>query len=855
LARVDGHDDIDDVDLRYEAFCLADPLFFDEQRANSAPADAFTGQVRAPQGWVVNERGIWRSLHPEGHILPLQGWKIHVSATLSNADRVLSTTAAYCGSNRLAFKHLRGRTTLLARNSKYAPREGSGKLLTIYPVDEAQFATTLAKLSALLEGEPGPYILSDLRYGDGPLYVRYGGFAERWAEVDGTRVHAVLRPDGHLVPDERKPTFVLPDWVKLPECLAPHLAARKSGDPSAFPYRVTSPLHFSNGGGVYRAIRQSDDGEVVLKEARPHAGLDRDGRDAVARLHHEHAALDRLLGIPGIPRVYRRFTVWEHHFLELEPMPGIPLGSWVARHYPLTRSATTPELLADYTTRALAVLDAVTATLDAVHRRGVVFGDLHPQNILIEETENGDRVSLIDFEMASEADEPTRPGLGAPGFRSVDGTTGIALDDHALAVLRLWLFLPVAPMLELAPGKLQSLMDQTRRRFPLPDNHYAGLVASAESPPTELDRTDPDWLMVRKSIAGAILASATPQRTDRLFPGDIETFRLGGACFGYGAAGILYALHVAGEGRYPEHERWLLNSVRGTAPSRPGFLDGAHGIAFVLDAFGHETAADELLAASTTMTAQTTAHGLASGLAGIALTHLYLGVRRRDRDMVADAVTIAERLLHGLEHAEGPGPVGRAGLHDGWSGPALLFLRLYQVTGDVEWLNHADRALRRDLDECVITDDGSLQVRDGTRTLPYAGVGSAGIALVAARLAKAGGGFPSLERVPALLDSCRAEFCVHPGLFYGRAGLMSALAAHGRRDAVTMHLSRFAWNAVPFAGGIAFPGNQLLRLSMDVVTGGAGVLLALAALFDGHGAVLPFLGEGRPHDLRPPAGG
>ena len=46
---------------------------------------------------------------------------------------------------------------------------------------------------------------------------------------------------------------------------------------------------------------------------------------------------------------------------------------------------------------------------------------------------------------------------------------------------------------------------------------------------------------------------------------------------------------------------------------------------------------------------------------------------------------------------------------------------------------------------------------------------------------------------------------------------------------------------MPFRGGLAFPGNQLLRLSMDVKTGGAGVLLALAALLDGKEA-LPFLG-------------
>ena len=45
--------------------------------------------------------------------------------------------------------------------------------------------------------------------------------------------------------------------------------------------------------------------------------------------------------------------------------------------------------------------------------------------------------------------------------------------------------------------------------------------------------------------------------------------------------------------------------------------------------------------------------------------------------------------------------------------------------------------------------------------------------------------------------------------------------------------------------GLAFPGEQLLRLSMDVTTGSAGVLLALAAALDGHGTALPFLEPSR----------
>ena len=86
-----------------------------------------------------------------------------------------------------------------------------------------------------------------------------------------------------------------------------------------------------------------------------------------------------------------------------------------------------------------------------IHRHGIVFGDLHGKNILVDEQ---DRVSLIDFELAVEAGSGDRPGLGAPGFRAPADRHGFEIDEHALAALRLWLFLPLVMLLELAPAVL-----------------------------------------------------------------------------------------------------------------------------------------------------------------------------------------------------------------------------------------------------------------------------------------------------------------------------------------------------------------------------------------------------------------
>ncbi|MDS0132724.1 MULTISPECIES: class III lanthionine synthetase LanKC [unclassified Amycolatopsis] len=845
------------MDLRYEAFCFADPLFYDEQQENGAPAENFTTMFRVPDtGWVTTDRGVWRTVRPAGHVLPAQGWQIHVSAGLDNAGRLLAHVYESCIEHAVAYKHLRSLLTLLARNSKYAPGDGGVELATIYPVDHNELERVLTDLSPRLEAEHGPGIPSGLRYGDGPLYVRYGGFADQWVEHSGNRVPAVRKPDGRLVPEKREPTFSVPDWVKLPPCLRNSLPTGQGGAAARFPYRMVKPLHVSNGGGTYLADPKTGGDQFVLKEARSHGGLDEARIDAVERLQREHEMLGRLAGIPGVPQIVEQFAVSERHYLTTEYLPGISLASWLTRNYPLTRSNTTTADLAAYAGRALDIIARVEKTIAEVHARGIVVGELHPSNILIDEDDH-DRISLTDFGSSFDAEVDDRPAPGTPGFRAPADRTGFEVDEHALAALRLWLFLPLLPLAELAPVKLRRIADFVEHRFALPEGYADAAVAvlaprdvSAEPAPvhTELDHDKPDWPLVRKQITEAILASATPSRQDRLFPGDVEQFTVGGVCFGVGAAGVLHALDVAGAGRFPEHERWLIDAVRREPPTRPGFYDGSSGIAYVLENFGYHDQASKLLASSARLVEQTSDHSLESGLAGIGLTMLHFATVRQDNEYGRQALATAVRLAEALETAAPPGHSARAGLLSGWAGPALLFIRLFERTGEPAWLSFADQALCRDLEECIEADDGSLQVRDGVaRTLPHIGVGSAGILLVTEQLARHRPDAEAGDSLPALREACLGEFVLHPGLLNGRCGLAVALAASadaeqpGRAEAIDRQLAWLGWYAVPYKGGLAFPGNRLLRLSMDVKTGGAGILLSLASLFDGK-EVLPFLG-------------
>ncbi len=66
---------------------------------------------------------------------------------------------------------------------------------------------------------------------------------------------------------------------------------------------------------------------------------------------------------------------------------------------------------------------------------------------------------------------------------------------------------------------------------------------------------------------------------------------------------------------------------------------------------------------------------------------------------------------------------------------------------------------------------------------------------------------------------------------------------------------RATWHAMSYRGHLAFPGEQMMRLSMDLSTGTAGCLLAVASVHGDRPTGLPFLppprGECAAHEPAP----
>ncbi|MFH8933667.1 class III lanthionine synthetase LanKC [Streptomyces griseosporeus] len=853
------------MDKRYEVYALADRHFYDTPDRTAGAAEAAAPLLEAarravPEGWEAARTGNWLTLTPLGadgrpQPGPAQGWKVHSSATPANAERIAAIVWDYCVPRRIPFKFVPAAHLVHLRNAKYATRDTSGKFVTLYPDGEEQLHTVLHELGELLAGFEGPYILTDLRWGDGPLHVRYGAFARAYVvDERGALVSAVRDGEGRLVPDRRTPSFQVPEWVTLPEFLQPHLAARNTTTVGELPYRIDKALHFSNGGGVYAGTDTRTGRKVVLKEGRPHAGLAADGADAVTRLERERQALERLSGTGVVPEVRDWFTLGDHRFLVTDFVEGKPLNAFFAERHPLLTPDPDPAEVAAYTRWAVRIHRAVEQAVEQVHARGIVFNDLHVFNIMVAPDEES--VVLLDFEAAAPAEERGRQVVAHPGFFAPPDRRGTDVDRYALACLRLALFLPVTTLFVVDRGKAAHLAEVIAGQFPdLPEGFLAEAVAeitrSVGNEPSGIrpgaaPLVDPaDWPYSRDSMVKAILASATPERDDRLFPGDIAQFSDGGGLgLAHGAAGVLYALAAADGIRYEEGERWLLAHTDPAPPGTPlGLYDGLAGVAHVLDLLGHRQRALDLVEGILTERWQNLPSDLHGGLAGLGLVLAHLADTTGESALGRRADEAARILLGRL--AEPAAPKRRAGLLRGASGPALFLLRQYERTGDRMLLDGAAVALRRDLERCVVRPGGSLEVDEGWRTLPYLGDGSAGVGMVLDDfLALSGdrdGGWA--EARAGILTAASARFYAQPGLFQGRAGLILHLHRTGDPDGrLAGQIAGLGWYAMAYQGQLAFPGHQMMRLSMDLATGTAGCLLALTAALDGPDAAhLPFL--------------
>lgn len=361
-------------------------------------------------GWTLREQAFWCQVSGPVRQQRIQGWKLHLSATMLSAPIILQAAAEVLLTAGCQFKFAKSLSKVEELTSVRYERAQAGKFIAAYPGDEEEFHRLAAELCEATIALPGPRILSDRPYRPGSIVqYRFGAFAGIPTLTNDGCFEARLRaPDGSVVPDVRKPWFAPPPWANpiAPPAVPVAVAAASSpatpigvgAAPATKParprladgrYEIMEAIRHSARGGVYRAVDTTNDATVIIKEARAHIGARRDGVDSRALLRHEADVLDALA--PLTPAVLGVFEKNDHVFLVEEYLDGRPLAEHIAGS---DIGCPNPAMEDQLWRLALEIVTLV----QGVHDRGWVLRDISSMNIMV----TADRgLVLIDPEYAA----------------------------------------------------------------------------------------------------------------------------------------------------------------------------------------------------------------------------------------------------------------------------------------------------------------------------------------------------------------------------------------------------------------------------------------------------------------------
>ncbi len=869
-----------------QPYMVADERYYDTMDRYKFAEGDFRG-VAEPLldgGWKLARKGVWLNCLPEGAELPLQGWKIHLSARRKDAAEILRLAAGVLVPLRVPFKFLLDGRVLSLANSKSWGRGGAGKFITVYPSGEGQFQELLEALGRATASFSGPYILSDRRYKDYKVvFYRYGGIKLNTVlEPDGQRTPVLVSPSGSKVPDVRAPYFVLPQWVKdISE------AEKSDGEGlNGGRYKVQSSLGFSNSGGVYLALDGSTGRKVVIKEARPWVNEDGRGQDMVSLLRKEHSILEKISDLDIAPRPVELFRQWEHTFLVQEYLEKhIPLGKWAAGNDIVLRTRFTRSSAREFFREYAAIFGRLAGVIEKLHGRGVVFGDFSANNIMLEPGSLD--IKLIDFEGAREEGKEGPAWFFTPGFSDPARPHGKPLsfedDYYAFGANMLYALMRVGQMSQLIPEAPRRWLDSLVEEFgfpaelrsavtslmhpdpaarPRPLEALAPLAAAVDAMPEGGDpvrlalepRPAGHYGGLAARIAAQLGGAADTGRADRLWPSQPEVYETNPLCVAWGAAGVLKTLHQAAPEKVSrEMLDWVLKKEVRPEDYPPGLYFGISGIAWTLLDMGFEREAADIFSRADGHPLLYSSHDLFSGAAGWGMTNLRFWRGNGGRKYLDRAVECGEKLVASASEEAGKmfwrtaAKAVPLGLGAGAAGVAVFLAYLAKATGGAAYAAAAEKALAHDLSYGVRSPDGGLSwpasAAPEEALLPYFEAGGAGVGAACLRLWKLTGKREYLDETEKIYIDCDRLYTVYPGRDNGLAGLGEFLLdAHQftgenkYREAACKVAAGLEKFAVREGDGLLFPGNGLLRFSCDYATGSAGICAFLHRLESGRGA-------------------
>lgn len=696
---------------------------------------------------ITSSHGWWYFKPYQLRERPVQGWKLHLSATPAHALAMLEAVADLLIQQEIRWKVCVTIEQLIALLSVPSPLTQVGKFITIYPDTDNQAVELAALLHTRTSQFTGPIIPSDRRYIEGSqVYYRYGSFERRdfYDPETAVKTPYILTPDAKKVIDKRAPAHFSPAWATCPfPVFAVSQPSAQAGQ-GLFGRNlmVRGLLRQSAKGGVYAV----SDGKspLILKEARFSTNPDSFGRDARDRLTNEFNVLTQLSSLGIAPQPVELFDAERNRYLLMEHMPGQSLRAYIEqRNY----------LGDDHIEHLQFVCEAIIELVKQCHSAGVILRDLSPNNVLV----TGKRCSLVDLENAhlvASSNAPFRAytlSYVPHGSEKQERKTP-AYDFYALGAVLFFILTGIDPFLsneqDFAPCKEELLYTflRDKRLLAMADcaSRYltweqptheivpADLVPQAltakqvqvihyekEKPPFDQNMLliDRDALLTNAvALADHLHHTATWQDEERLWQGSQQGEFFHPACFHTGTAGIAYYLceiaQVTGDAKYYSYAAEIMDWTHTHYPfsaseTPPGLYFGYGAVPWVLTMIADGLDQARYHEGAITLARQITSApipqlDITHGIAGIGLMHLEVYRRTGDKQQLEYARVLANRIAEQAEESkEGNTLWSLQGRHawgfaHGAAGLAYYLLAMYTYggDGDARYADLADRTGR-----------------------------------------------------------------------------------------------------------------------------------------------------------------
>lgn len=413
---------------------------------------------------LIEEKNSLFFLSKTYSVVPLQGWKIHVSTTLNNSKKIFFEVYKYCSINNVSFKVIKNYDFLKKINNKDYNRSQSGKFITIYPINNKEFVKVINDLNDKIGHLQGPYILSDKRVKDSKnIFYRYGRMRILKNESEEEKLFITL-PNGDKIKDERKPYYIKYDFVEDP--LNDNEDENQNEDSYLTNnYKIEKLLYTSARGGIYEAKNKNNE-SIIIKEIRPFilSGTDKTWEE---NLKNEISNLENWSQYDFTPTHIDYFTEWEHHFIIMSKIEGDNLSKI---KYEISNAYTNNLKLKNLYQRIDNIVKQIIEIVMIFHNQDYVIGDISIDNFIIDKN---DKVFIIDFENIRKVYESDGLSIGTYGFYPKIGIENIGLkraDMYSLGLLIVSLFVNSNYLIDIQKELFYKNFKVASKHLSIPDH-------------------------------------------------------------------------------------------------------------------------------------------------------------------------------------------------------------------------------------------------------------------------------------------------------------------------------------------------------------------------------------------------